>query len=114
MATPPTSEPDSEQSRPILRSLRAAQQRDRSPIRVVIIDDHLVAEMQRAVLEQAGSIEVVGLASDGLAGLALIEHGLPDVVILELCLRGMDGPEVVQRVRVSFPQVAVLLVTAYD
>lgn len=113
MVTVGTSRPHPEPARPTLRSVTAAEQRERAPIRVVIIDDHLVAEMQRVVL-QTGGIEVLGLASDGAAGLALIAQDPPDVLILEPCLRGMDGLEVVRRVRASFPQVAVLLLTAHD
>ena len=90
------------------------ESRDHRPIRVVIIDDHpMVREMIQLRLERAGGIEVVGAAGDGAAGLDLIREHRPDILILDLALPGMSGLEVARRVRASFPEVAVLVLTGY-
>jgi DNA-binding NarL/FixJ family response regulator len=85
------------------------------PISVVIVDDHLgIAGMLRESLELHGDCQVLGLAADGPTGLALVEQRRPDVLILDLRLPGMDGIEVLQRVRTSYPQVRVLVWTGHS
>ena len=63
-------------------------------IRVVLVDDHAVVRLGlRALLAASSEIEVVGEASDGQEALRLCSDTLPDVVIMDLTMSGMDGLE---------------------
>jgi DNA-binding NarL/FixJ family response regulator len=66
-------------------------------IRVVVADDHPMFRFGlRAVLDQAGDIEVVGEAADGQALLALVASAAPDVVLTDLSMEGVDGVRVIE------------------
>jgi two-component system, NarL family, response regulator DegU len=84
------------------------------PIRVVVIDDHpLILEGTSRCLER-DSIDVVGQASDGSAGLSTIAEQKPAVVILDLQLPDMSGVEVLRRLQESDDHPAVVVLTAHD
>ena len=84
-------------------------------IRVVTVDDHaLVREGLRLMLATSEDLELIGDASEGAAALRLIEDCQPDVVLLDLRMPGLDGMEVLERLRKSWPQIAVLILTTYD
>ncbi|MDA8148676.1 MAG: response regulator transcription factor, partial [Actinomycetota bacterium] len=87
----------------------------RAPVRVVIVDDHsLVREGTVQLLEQTDDIEVVGQAGTGEEGLRLLEELAPDVALVDINLPGMSGLELARAARAHHPEVAVLIVSAYD
>ena len=66
-------------------------------IRVLVADDHpMFLFGLRAVLDQSEGIEVVAAATDGAQLLALVDEHLPDVVITDLSMDGVDGVEVIR------------------
>lgn len=85
-------------------------------IRVLVVDDHLmVRKGLRLMLEEASEeIELVGDASDGLVAVALVEQCQPDVVLMDIRMPGLDGIAALKRIRTSWPQVAVIILTTYD
>ena len=84
-------------------------------IRVVLADDHaLVREGTAELLERAGGIRVVGQAADGPETLRLVKALRPDVLLLDLAMPGLDGVEVMRRVRTALPSTAVLALTAHE
>ena len=84
-------------------------------IRVVLVDDHkLVREGLRALLSAQDDIEVVGDAEEGEAALALIPQLAPDVVLLDASLPGLDGIEVLRRLRAQSPELPVLMLSMHD
>lgn len=84
-------------------------------IRVVLVDDHAVVRLGlRALLAASSEIEVVGEASDGREALRLCADTLPDVVIMDLTMSGMDGLEAM-RVLVRRPDPPrVLALTMHE
>jgi DNA-binding NarL/FixJ family response regulator len=58
-------------------------------------------------------IEVVGEAGDGKEAIGLARQLLPDVVLMDLRMRGMDGVEATQRIA-ELNGPAVIVVTTYD
>ncbi len=84
-------------------------------IRVMIVDDHpIVREGTRALLSYAQDMEVVAEAEDGEGTLVLARSTKPDVVLLDIRLKGQDGIEVAHQLRQEFPEVRIIIFTAYD
>ncbi|MEV7601348.1 response regulator transcription factor [Kitasatospora sp. NPDC089797] len=84
-------------------------------IRVVLVDDQdLVRAGTRAILEQAGGIEVVGEGADGLDVLRLVRGLRPDVVLMDLCMPRMDGVRATELVRALEDPPSVLVLTAFE
>jgi DNA-binding NarL/FixJ family response regulator len=86
-----------------------------SPIRVILADDHkLVRSGIRAILEQAGDIEVIAEAEDGEQAKALIQKHQPDVAVLDIQMPKASGIEVTRWVRANLRGTGLLTLTAYD
>jgi NarL family two-component system response regulator LiaR len=84
-------------------------------IRVLLADDHaVVREGIRQFLEQAGDIQVVAQASNGLDACRLIEEHRPDVAVLDIQMPEKSGIEVALWVRSQRLAVGLLILTAYD
>ena len=89
------------------------QSKDR--IRVILADDHAVVRAGiRQFLEQAGGIEVIAEAGDGLEAANLIEQQRPDVAVLDIQMPKKSGIEVVRWARGQHIHVGLLVLTAYD
>ena len=80
--------------------------------RVLVIDDDASG---RRLLQAALAPEgwEVATAQDGTTGLSLADSGLPDLVILDLRLPGIDGLEVLSRLRLKQPSLPVIILTAF-
>jgi DNA-binding NarL/FixJ family response regulator len=84
-------------------------------LKVLIADDHrLILEATRVVLEQAEDMEVVGEATRGSQVLPLIARTNPDLVLLDVRMPEMDGLTCLDRIRKQHPEVAVVMMSAYD
>lgn len=81
-------------------------------MRVVLIDDHeLVRTGFRMILTQQPDIEVVGEASDGEHGLALLRSLEPDVALVDVHMPGVSGIEVTERARKLKLSTRIVIVT---
>ena len=56
----------------------------------------------------------VRVALTGPSGLALVDEYAPRVVLVDLKLPGMDGDEILQRIRATHPRTRVIIITAYN
>jgi two-component system NtrC family response regulator/two-component system response regulator HydG len=80
--------------------------------RIVVVDDEVnAAQALDALLREDGY--TVSQANDAKAALALVEREDPDVVLSDLRMAGMDGIELLQRLREIRPEVMVVMMTAY-
>lgn len=86
-------------------------------IRVVIADDHdLIRKALRDLIENEPGFEVVGEAADGLSVERIALDVLPDVVLMDVRMPGVDGVQATQRI-VSNPRtsaVKVLVLTTFE
>jgi NarL family two-component system response regulator LiaR len=83
-------------------------------IRVLLVDDHpVVRQGLRALLSTQDGIDVVGEAGDGEAAVAAAERLLPDVVLMDVVMPGIDGVEALRRIGGRRPQTRVVMLTSY-
>lgn len=84
-------------------------------ISVVIIEDHeIVRTGIRHFLETEEGIRVAGEAGTAADALEIVRRELPDVVIVDLDLPDMYGIQVIESIKNSHPDVAIMVLTMYD
>jgi DNA-binding NarL/FixJ family response regulator len=83
-------------------------------ISVLVVDDHpIVLDGVRHLVDSTPWITLAGYARTGREAVTLAEQTRPDVVLLDLRLPDMLGPEVVRSVHHGAPDAKVILFTAY-
>ncbi len=84
-------------------------------IRVLIVDDHpVVREGLAAMLSTQRDFLVVGEAQDGAEAEQKVGQLEPDVILMDLEMPKVEGPEAIRRIRSRQPDARVLVLTAYD
>jgi DNA-binding NarL/FixJ family response regulator len=82
-------------------------------LRVLVVDDHpIVRAGLRAVLERGGA-SVIAEAENGIDALALVEAHAPDLVIMDIGMKDLDGIEATERIKARWPEVRVLVVSGH-
>jgi len=83
--------------------------------KVVIADDHAIVRTGlRALLQADPGLELVGEASGGLEAVELVGQYLPDVLVLDVSMPDLDGISVTRRVKVSYPNTRILILTVHE
>jgi len=84
------------------------------PISIIIVDDHeVVRKGLRGYLETLPEFNVVAEAASGDEALTLVAEFIPDVVLMDLIMPGMDGVETTRRVKKISPRTQVVVLTSY-
>jgi DNA-binding NarL/FixJ family response regulator len=84
-------------------------------VSVLIVDDHAsFRRVARSVVEATPGFVVVGTASTGEESVEAAERLLPDLVLMDVNLPGIDGIEATRRLRARSPGSAVILLSTYD
>lgn len=84
-------------------------------IKFAIADDHKIFRQGlKLALGDDYKLKCVGEAADGNELLLLIEKQLPDVVLLDLKMPGMDGIEALGHIKKKRPVIKILVLTMYD
>ena len=85
------------------------------PVRILLVDDHPLMLMGiRSMLEGQTDIEIVGTASDGGKALALLStmDPLPNLMLVDVMMPGMDGIELARQMRAEMPDIALLILSS--
>jgi len=83
--------------------------------RILLVDDHpLVREGLRARLSVVPGLLVVGEAGDAAQALAQLESSCPDLVLMDVGMKQVDGIELTTRLLARQPELRVLMLSMYD
>jgi two-component system response regulator AlgR len=84
-------------------------------LRVLIVDDEPPArERLRSMLTESDGFEVAGEAGNGVEALAMVDKLVPDIVLLDVRMPGIDGLEVARHLATQAEPPAVIFTTAFD
>ncbi len=83
-------------------------------ITVMIVDDHeMVRRGACSYLEAQPDISVVAQAGSGEEAVTLAQESVPDVVLMDLVMPGMDGVEATRRVKNASPRTQIIVLTSF-
>ena len=84
-------------------------------IRILLADDHLLVRSGvRALLAAVPGMQVVAEAADGEEALTLAELHKPDIAVLDIAMKGMNGLEAARRLQQSHPKMKMLMLSMYS
>jgi NarL family two-component system response regulator LiaR len=84
------------------------------PITVMIVDDHeMVRRGACSYLEAQPDIAVVAQAGSGEEAVKLAQEFIPDVVLMDLVMPGMDGVDATRRVKNVSPRTQIIILTSF-
>jgi two-component system, NarL family, response regulator NreC len=82
--------------------------------KIVIVEDHtLFRQGLRALLSMHAEFEIVGEAEDGRAACKCVADQEPDLVLMDLSMPRMNGPEAIHEIKKAFPRTKILVVTVH-
>jgi DNA-binding NarL/FixJ family response regulator len=83
-------------------------------IRVLLVDDHeAILRGLTSVLDESEGFSVVGTAGDGLEALRLADDLRPDVIVMDMSMREMDGVATIEGILAGDPAARVLVLSSY-
>lgn len=84
------------------------------PISIILVDDHeVVRKGVRAYLDTLPEFKVVGEATSGEEAIQLVMEHIPDIVLMDLIMPGMDGIETTRKIKTISPRTQVVVLTSY-
>jgi DNA-binding NarL/FixJ family response regulator len=84
-------------------------------IRVMLVDDHaIMRDGIRALLSLHNDLEIVGEASEGQKAVDKSRELMPDVIVMDIAMSGMDGLEATRRIAKHSPKTKVLILSQHD
>ncbi len=83
--------------------------------RILLVDDHeLMREGLRSILEKEEGVKIVGEASSGRQAVVLSGTLEPDVVVMDVGMKDLNGIDATRQIRSEFPDVQVIALSSYS
>ncbi|EIK64504.1 response regulator [Pseudomonas brassicacearum] len=84
-------------------------------IRVALVDDHsLVRDGIKALLSVMPRLDVVGEAENGAQAIEMVGRSQPDLLLMDISLRDMNGLELTRLLGKQYPSLKILILSMYD
>lgn len=84
-------------------------------IQLLIVDDHpLFRQGVRFYLETVLEFQIIGDLGDGPSTLDFLKSNQVDIVLLDIQMPGMDGVEVTRKIKESYPEIKILILTSFN
>ena len=85
-------------------------------IKILLVDDQILfIESLKAVLETlADDIKIINTAHNGLEAIKLVKKQVPDIILLDVRMPGMDGVETVKVLHKKYPEIKIMMLTTFD
>ena len=84
-------------------------------ITVLLADDHtMVREGLRYILEAAGDIRIIALASNGEEAVRQARNHCPEVVVMDVSMPGLGGAAATKRLRINHPKLKILAFSGFE
>ena len=78
-------------------------------IKILLVDDHkLLRDGLRNIIEQRSNMHIIGEASDGREAIKVASKLLPDVIVIDLAMPGMNGIEAAQQIHKNHPNIKII------
>lgn len=98
-----------------VRAASSAEKRQGSRIGVLVVDDHpAIRDAIKDTISSKMDMHVVGEAESGYEAFRVIEKQHPDVAIVDISLKDGHGLDLVQNIRIQYPDVHVVVFSMYD
>lgn len=82
--------------------------------KLLIVDDHQIIRMGLRMMLDGTDLEITAEASTAVEALAAVEKATPDVVLMDIRMEGGDGLNALGRMKLDFPDLPIVLFSAYD
>ncbi len=87
---------------------------DCQQIKVMIVDDHpIVRDGLKNMILVFDDLVLAGEAENGRAALACCKQNIPDVILMDILMPGMDGISATRAILDLYPQVKIIILTSY-
>ena len=80
-------------------------------MRVLVVDDHRLMSDGVTSLLAAHGIEVLGVATDGLEAIALVQELCPDVILMDIRMPHCDGLSATRQIKALWPEIKIVMLT---
>jgi DNA-binding NarL/FixJ family response regulator len=80
-------------------------------MRVLLVDDHRLMSDGVSNLLAAHGIEVLGVASDGVEAISLVQELCPDVILMDIRMPRCDGLSATRQIKALRPEIKILMLT---
>lgn len=81
---------------------------------VIVNDDILVSSALKTILEAGGEVEVTGTGQDGKDAVRLYDELLPDVLLMDIRMKDMNGLDAAEQILKRHPDAKILLLTTFS
>ena len=83
--------------------------------RVIVVEDHpVLSDGLRQLIDKQPDLACVGIADNTSDAKRLVEQSKPDLMLLDLRLKGGDSLDLIKTLRVEHPETKVLVLSQYD